>query len=165
MNRLAPLALALVLALAAAACERGPEELPAEVQAARTGAQSRACLTAELARVAEEDLQTLQETFDAAGDGPAATLTRRAAQAATEYAQAYRQHAMLRQAAAASADSALNHAASSADSLRFQERADRFIISAPEPGTIEANVIADYERKLAAMVADQDHPCNWDLEE
>lgn len=162
MNRLAPLVLVLVLA---AACERGSEELPAEVQAARVDAQRRACLTAELARAAEEDLQTLQETFESVGEGPAATLTRRAAQAATEYAQAYRQHAVLRQAAAATADSALNHAATSADSLRLQERANRFVISAPEPGTIEANVIADYERKLAALFADQDHPCNWDLEE
>jgi hypothetical protein len=157
--------LLLALVLGSAACERGPEEVPAEVQAARTEARRRACLSAELARAAEEDLQTLRETFDAVGAGPAETLTRRAAQAAAEYAEAYRQHALLRQVAAANADSALNQAASPADSLRYQQQADRFVISAPEPGTIEANVIADYERKLAALLADEDHPCNWDLEE
>lgn len=157
--------LTLLMLLATAACDRGTEEVPPEVRAARQQARRLACLSAEMARTADEDLRTLEETLASTGTGPASAPARIAAQAAISYADVYRQHALLREAAAAQADSALSRSATSADSLRHERQAEQFVISAPEPGTIEANVIIDYERKIAVLLADQDHPCNWDLED
>lgn len=155
----------LALLISTAGCDRGPAEVPAEVQQARRDARRQACASAELARTAEEDLQTLEQSFASIGDGPTGAITRQTGQAAIEYAAAYRQHALLRLGAAARTDSALNYSPTSADSARYAGQAEQFVISMPERGTVEANVIMDYERKIAALLADEDHPCNWDFEE
>ena len=151
----------LLLSLLAlvAACDDGPAEVPPEVREARREAASRACLSAELARTAQDNVQTLETTFG--GETTAGS----AAGAVAAYARAFLQHATLRELAYAHRDSALNHAASPEDSLRHEEQAGQITILSPQPGTLEANVIEDYERQLAALVADEDHPCNWDLDE
>lgn len=31
-----------------------------------------------------------------------------------------------------------------------------------EPETIEANIVAAYDRDFASLLNDADHPCNWE---
>jgi len=155
----------LPLLLLSAACERGSSDVPEEVLAARFDAKRRACIGTELVRQSEDEIRTLEETLATPVSGPAAAITRSAATAALEFARAYQQHAQLRLTVLAQADSAANHSPSPDDSARHAAHSERFEISRPEPGTVEANVIADYEQKFGALLADADHPCNWDLEE
>ncbi len=154
-----PLTLTLLLALPA--CEQGPAEAPAEVRTARLEARSRACLGAELARGAEDNLRTLEGSFGSGAGGAAALIARQAA----AYAEAFLQHARLRELAYAQMDSAFNHSSTRADSLEHVQRAEQLAIAIPEAGTVEANVISDYERQLDVLLTDEDHPCNWNLEE
>jgi hypothetical protein len=156
--------LTLALLAAAAACDGGSEEVAPEVEQARRAAARSACVGAELARHAEDQLQTLEASFPS-GEGPAADITRQASRAALEYARAYDQHARLRVAAYAQADSALNHSPRRADSLRHVQRAQQFQVRLPEVGTLEGNVLQAYQRDFAARISDPDHPCNWELEE
>jgi hypothetical protein len=124
-----------------------PEQLEERRMAAR-----QACIAQRLALRAEDELQTLQQMMVASGP--------------LGFQQAYAQHADLRLSAYAQLDSALNHARSPEDSLRHMERAAAYEIRRPEPGSVEENVIVSYERNLAAVLGDADHPCNWasDLE-
>ena len=115
-------------------------------------AARQACIAQRLALRAEDELQTLQQMM--AATGPLA------------FQEAYAQHASLRISAYSQVDSALNHARSPEDSTRHIERAQAYEIRRPEPGSVEENVIRSYERNLAAVLGDADHPCNWasDLE-
>lgn len=154
MGRRILLALTLV---AFAACEEEAEGVPEEVEQARDLAARHACIAEELAEDAAEDLQILQQAFGSQqGSG-----TGEAAGAAATFARAFLQHAQLRYAAYAQTDSAFNHSVGREDSLRHEQIAARYEISAPEPGTLEANVIQSYDEKLARRLADPDLPCNW----
>lgn len=155
----------LVLALLAlTACDRGPEEVPPEVLAARQEASRRACVANEVLQRAADELATLQQAAQL-GAGPAGELGRRAAGAALEYAQAYYQHAELRAAAVIQIDSAMSHSPTGADSLRHVRSAQQLSPRTPEPGTLEANVFTAYQQDFGSIYTDPDHPCNWETPE
>ena len=151
--------LALTLLLAAG-CER-PEEVSPEVAERRFAATRTYCAAAELARKAEDDYRTLEQTFPAPRD-PTGQMMRGAASAALQYSQAYLQHAQLRAAAAAQLDSAMNFSPADADSARHAAAASQFAVRVPEAGTVEANVYTAYQQDLAGIVTDPNHPCNWE---
>jgi Flp pilus assembly protein TadD len=143
----------VALTLACAACAgEGERRESEEALAARREAARSACISGQLAQQAEEQAALLRRT-------PAGPLA-----AAATFAEAFRQHARLRHIALAERDSALNHSPTPADSARHARASDAVQINAPEPNTVEANVIADYERRFRAIAADPDHPCNWQAE-
>ena len=159
-----PTAAALILPLLLlAACERpardaAPERTDAQVEAAR-----RACIARELVAISEDEIEMLEATLGGGGEDPAAQFTRQAQMAALEFARVLHQQASLRLGALAHADSAVNHAARSADSARHMQMASRYIVRPTERGTVEANALAEYERRFAQLLADEDHRCNWDV--
>ena len=162
--RLAAALIACALALPLAACDDGSPE-DSEGARNRLLAARRACVAAEVHRRALSDVRDLEETVAGSGsDSPAAEMTRRAGAAALEFARAFEQHARLRTEAYAHVDSALNYSSRATDSVRHVEIARTMSIRTPEPGTLEANVIQAYEREMNTLAADQDHPCNWELE-
>jgi hypothetical protein len=152
-RRSAPLLLTLV---ALSACEVGaprgdsPDRAPAKEAAARN-----ACIAAALAERAHENVETLSAFFD---PGQAGTPM-----AALQFAIVYADHAELRQAAAARVDSAVNHARTPTDSTRYAQAALQFVPRPPEPESLEANVSTAYSRDFQTILANEDHPCNWDL--
>jgi hypothetical protein len=147
MRRLLPVLICVVAACGDAETEVATEEMsPAGVLAAR-----HACTAEELARTAQEDLETIEAGF-AAGAAP---------EGLTAFARAYLQHAQLRLTAYAQTDSALNYARTPQDSARYEQKASQMQIVPPTEGTLEANVINSYEQKARAILADADHPCNW----
>lgn len=134
------------------------------VRAEREAAYRQACAARLLAEEAEDDLQVLEETLAALDPSePATQLGRQTTMAALGFARAYERHADLRRTAYAYMDSAVNHAATSADSARYIERAGAFSIRSPEEGTVEANVLASYQADLSAVLENANHPCNWDF--
>ena len=146
MRRLLP-----VLIWMSAACS-GPDGEPAgETNPQAILATRHACAAEELANTAAEDLATIESGF-AGGAAP---------EALSAFARAYLQHAQLRMLAYAQTDSALNHAADAQDSTRHAQAAAKLEIIAPREGSIEANVMASYDQKAAAILRDTDHPCNW----
>jgi hypothetical protein len=152
-----------VLAGSIAGCERGGSELPAEVTRAREQAARRSCVAEAMLRRASADVADLQDAVQgSSGDTPGAELTRRAGVAALQFARAYQQHAELLAAGYAHVDSALSYSRRAADSVQHAQMAQRLSIRRPEPGTIEANVIAAYDRDFASLLNDADHPCNWE---
>lgn len=137
----------LFLALGTGACspdDAGPSE---EQLAIRDIAAREACIGERLALRAADELQTLEQMMVVSGP--------------LEFQRAYTQHANLRLGAYAHADSALNHATTSADSARHAELAAGFQIRLPESESVEANVLRSYESNFAAIYNDPDHPCNW----
>lgn len=161
-RRAAPL-LSLVLLLAPlAACERARDPVPPEVARVRTQSTRGACVATELLRRASDDVASLEETLARTSDDPASEVTRRAGTAALTFARAYQQHAELRAARYAHLDSAYNYSQRAADSAQHLEAARRLAIRAPEPRTLEANVVSAYERDFTSLFGDPDHPCNWD---
>ena len=142
------LPLALICALAA--CGDREEAASNDMTAEQALAARGACVGELLARTAQEDLQTLE-----ASGTPEAIMM---------FSRALLQHAQLRYAVLAQTDSALNHSETTQDSIRHMQAADQFEIVLPAPGTVEANVITDYERRANAILADADHPCNWQHE-
>jgi hypothetical protein len=147
MRRLWP-----VLICAMAACGDSEGEAAVEERSPQAVLASRhACAAEELARTADEDLATIQSGLGAAG----------AVEGLTAFARAYQQHAELRLLAYAKTDSALNHSRDSQDSTRYAQAASELQIILPRAGTLEANVMASYDQKAAAILADADHPCNW----
>jgi hypothetical protein len=146
MRRLLPVLICVVTACGDSETEAAPEMSPAAVLAAR-----HACVAEELARTAQEDLETIQAGF-ASGVAP---------EGLTTFARAYLQHAQLRLVAYAQTDSALNQSRTPQDSARHERAASQMEIVPPAAGTLEANVITSYEQKARAMLADADHPCNW----
>jgi hypothetical protein len=139
--------LSLLLIVALAGCgekDAAPtEKLPPE----RALAARQACVAEQLEQGAEEDLKTLQTSVGGIG--------------VTQFAQAFLQHARLRVAGFSQADSALNHSPTPRDSARHMAAANRYEIITPDPGSLEANVLASYEQKANAILADSDHVCNW----
>lgn len=148
----------LLLCLLGAACgdDAADTELTEEAAAERAQAERLACLTAELERRAEADLQSLEQmtAMLPAGVGSAREAT-------LQFQRVLAEQAQLGARAAAYTDSALNHAARPADSARYAALAAGFRTRAPEPGTIEANARSAYQQALAELAADPDHPCNW----
>ncbi|HEX6924935.1 MAG TPA: hypothetical protein VF167_05875 [Longimicrobiaceae bacterium] len=142
--------LGILVAGGLAACrpdDSGPTE---EQLRARRLAASEACAAERLLQQAEDELATLESLGVTAG--PVA------------FQRAFVQHARLRLAALAQLDSALNHARSPTDSARYHDAFKRIQIRAPDPESVEANVFRSYESKAAAILADADHPCNWQPE-
>lgn len=146
---LAPLLLLLGVA-AVAACADEQTGPPSEQLLMRQHAAREACITERLALRAHDELQTLEELGVVSGP--------------VEFQRVYTHHADLRRAASAHADTALNHAATTADSARHARVASEFQIRLPEEGSVEANVIRSYEGNFAAIYNDADHPCNWQAE-
>jgi hypothetical protein len=146
----------MVLVVALSACEATPPPPAAQTETARAAARD-ACISRELNMRADESVVALEEfeTEALSAIGPA--------QAALEFARALQQHAMLRHAATAHADSALNHARTPADSTRYMQAAESFLPRSPDPGTLEHNVVAAWLRDYATIRADEDHRCNWDF--
>jgi hypothetical protein len=150
--------------LALGACQDDRGTVPAHVRAEREMAYREACVARHLAVRAEEDLELLEETVEGYDPAdPMGAIGIQAAGAAVRFSRAYQAHADLRLAAHASLDSAVNHAPTSADSLRHIQRAQSISIRAPIPGTVEANVFNSYMANFEATLRDEDHPCNWDL--
>lgn len=139
--------LGLIAAVACGDDETGPSE---EQLRDREFAAREACIAERLALRAEDELQTLEQLMVVSGP--------------IEFQRAYAQHANLRRAASAHADTALNHAATTADSARHAELAQDFQIRLPDAESVEANVIRSYESNFAAIYNDADHPCNWQAE-
>lgn len=137
-----------------AACEAGAEEEAATSEEAlrRESAARNACVGETLAQTAREDLAMLEGTL---GDAPAVATS------VTAFARAFLQHAELRHAAFSLEDSALNHAASAADSARYAQRSEQIQVTIPEEGSVELNIMTDYDRKAHAILADTLHVCHW----
>lgn len=150
---------ALMLGLCLGGCGDREEdaELPTEIVLQRATAYRQACAAKELGQKATENLELL-ESLALEGD-----TTSGARNAAAGFARAYQRHAEFRAAMYSMADSALNHAASSADSLRYEELADAFVVRAPAAGTVEANVMDAYDQDFSRILTDDDHPCNWNI--
>lgn len=134
-------------------------EVPTEIVLQRATAFRQACAARNLEKTAEENLALLESTLGG-DDGDPMAATRNAA---TGFARAYHRHAELRHTMYANADSALNHVSSSADSLRYEERADAIVVRVPAVGTVEANVMEAYNRDFSRILSDDDDPCNWDI--
>jgi hypothetical protein len=136
-----------------AACEiPDGEEAVSETELRQAAAARNYCVGETLARTAREDLALLETTLT---DAPAVAAS------VTAFARAFLQHAELRETVFALEDSAYNHAATPADSTRYAQQADQFEVTLPEEGTLEANVMADYDRKANEILADTLHVCHW----
>lgn len=142
--------LVLIAILLACGCADERAGASAEQLRERDLAARQACIAERLSQRADDELRTLEEI--GVFSGPVA------------FQQAYTQHARLRHAAFTQLDSALNHSRSPADSTAHREAARRFQIRAPEPESVEENVIRSYERNFAAILSDSNHPCNWQSE-
>jgi hypothetical protein len=151
----------LSLLLLLTACGEWGHGVPEEVAAARKEATRRACIANQLSQSSDEELKTLQQTTGMAAPSVGQNVPQSAATAALAFARAYNQHAQLRTAAYAQVDSALNYSPTPGDSARHAANAAKFELSAPEPGSVEANVIQNYEQRFAAVYNDPRHPCNW----
>lgn len=161
-GKLVPAALALAV-MQLAGCDRGPE-IPPEVRQRKVEAYSTACAARELLARANDDLETLEATAAAADPStPEGQVTLSTSQALLEFSRAYQHHAELRSSAFSHVDSALNRSATPADSARYMQLASQFTIRTPIEGTVEANVMASFERNMAEILTNPDHPCNWDL--
>jgi hypothetical protein len=156
--RILPLFSLLILLTA---CGEWGRKVPEEVTAARKEATRRACIANQLSQKSDDEVKTLEQTAGLAAPAVGQNVPQSAAAAALAFARAYNQHAQLRTAAYAQVDSALNYSPAPADSARHAANAAKFELSAPEPGSVEANVIENYEQRFAAVYNDPRHPCNW----
>jgi hypothetical protein len=146
----------LCLALAAASCRGEEAEVSPEVRLARETAAQSACISDELLRRAESNLTQL-DAASAGEDAPHAQVLG----AARRFAHAYWQHATLRHAVYARADSAFNRSRSAADSARHIARGGQLRLTMAEEGTIEDNAIRAYQRDFHERRSDPDHLCSW----
>lgn len=155
----------LAIAFLGASCDdpaQRPESPAARFE--RESAYRQVCAAEVLARTSEERLLTLESTLETLDPSdPLSDLNRRVTTAALGFARAYERHAELRYGAYAYMDSAVNHAATTADSARYISRASAFSIRAPEEGTVEANVFEQYQADLVAILSNENHTCNWDF--
>jgi hypothetical protein len=151
----------LSLLLLLTACGEWGHKVPEEVAANRKEASRRACIANQLSQTSDEEMKALQQTRGAQEPVVGTNVPQSAAAAALAFSRAYNQHAQLRTAAYAQVDSALNFSPTPADSARHAANAAKFELSAPEPGTVEANVIENYEQRFASVYNDPRHPCNW----
>ncbi len=150
------------MVLLVAACEPRQDQAAAARSPAQEEAARGLCIATELVRASDEEIDLIEASL------PADIETNIQAQrtwqpqiAALQFAQVLYDHAMLRRAAVAHVDSALNRAP--ADSARHMQTATRYTPGPAEPGTLEANVAQEYERRYDRMRTDEDHRCNWDL--
>jgi hypothetical protein len=143
--------------LLAPACADRPAAVPAAVLAERREAERNACIGGELLERAVDQVDMLARATGVAEGveprGPGAGPYR--------FALAYQQHASMRAATFAHRDSAVNHAATPIDSARHVDVVERMVYRAPEPGTLEGNVIEAYLRDFERIRNDSDHRCNW----
>lgn len=161
IGRFTPVA---ALALILSACGDRQAAVPPEVQARRIDAYRAACITQRIHAEADEDEVIIEEMILAADPAtPEGQMTLMTSNAVLSYAVAFNRHADLRASVYAYVDSAFNHSPTPADSARYMARADAITLRPPADGTLEANVLTSFERKFAEMLADGDHPCNWDL--
>ena len=109
----------------------------------------------------EEMLEAAVASADPASAEGQVTIT--TSNSVLDFARAYGQHANLRASVYAYLDSAVNHAATPQDSALYAQRAGAFSTRQPVQGSLEENVIASYDRNIAAILSNEDHPCNWDL--
>jgi len=154
--RLLAFTLALPGMVLASACGDSGED-PA-VRSRREAAYRQACAATVLAERAESDFETMNLALLSSDD-----FTRMATAVAMDFNRAYLRHAEIRRSAYAHQDSAVNHASSSADSAAYAQRALSFSIAVPDEGTLEANVITNYDANLRALLLDPNHACNWDF--
>ncbi len=143
-----------VIALAACA----EDSVDPAVRGQREAAYRQACVARVLADRAESDLETMNAALQSDDE-----FTRMAASAAVAFNGAYLRHAEIRLSAYAHLDSAVNHARTPADSMAYSARALSFSIVPPAEGSLEANVITNYDGNLRALLFDPNHPCNWDF--
>jgi hypothetical protein len=149
-------ALAVLCLLALVPGCRREAAVPEELRLARESAAQAACISDELLRRAEGNLETLQAAADQDEAGSA-----QVAAAARRFAQAYWQHATIRHAVYAHADSAYNRARSAADSARYLARGGEIRLTLPEEGSLEGNAVRAYQRDFNERRNDPDHLCNW----
>lgn len=145
-------AILLTLPVLLAACDREPDESPQRHEA-RVAASRNACVAEELAIRARERLASL-DTIAALSGGVGGMM-----RAPHEYATVGWNFAELRMRALAYADSALS-ADTPADSTRYARRGAQFVTRPAEPGTVDANVAAEWRRNFEATRADPRHYCN-----
>jgi hypothetical protein len=141
--------LLVLLLLAACAPERGNPER----QAARRATARDACVAEELLIDAREKLTVMQPLAGAEVD-PRSPMG-----AARTYARTYHDYAQLRAGSLAYADSALS-AKTPADSARFAQFGAKYAVGPAAPGTVEANVAAEYARNFQAIASNPSHYCN-----
>jgi hypothetical protein len=154
--------IALLLATGCRDAADGP--IPAGVLAQREMVTRQACISRELLTRAEDDIETLEDTYLSADpDDPLAEVIRQASASGLEFMHAYFRHAELRATALAYIDSAVNHSATPADSIRYTNRSDAFTITVPREGTLEANAMLSYQQAFEELLLEPDHPCNWDF--
>ncbi|MEX2570372.1 MAG: hypothetical protein WD737_03640 [Gemmatimonadota bacterium] len=159
-----PLAISMLCLLLAGCGDDASSAPSAELVVLREAAFRQACAARELEATAEENLATIEGSFEVSDSSdPMAAIQRQAAVAVADFARAFHRHAEFRAGAYANLDSAVNHAVSPADSARFVERASAYSIRIPEQGTVEANVLENYQQQLAGILEDDDHRCNWDI--
>ncbi|HUE95932.1 MAG TPA: hypothetical protein VMN39_04705 [Longimicrobiaceae bacterium] len=150
------------LGMGALGCGDGAREASPEVMERREMTYRVACASRHLVAEATENEQMLEATLaNADSSSVEGQLTVRTS--VLDFARAYGHHADLRAGVYAYLDSAVNHAATPADSARYAQRAGAFSTRRPTAGSIEENVIASYDRNIGAVLANEDHPCNWDL--
>lgn len=158
-------ATALAAALLLGGCDR-PQERPLtpEILNERRVAYRQACAAREIANRSVEDIATLEEVLTTTDPSqPLAEINQIASAAALQFARAYNAHAELRHAVYAHLDSAVNQAATRADSARYVEQAGAFTVRSPQPGSVEENVFRSYQTNFVTLLQNPDHPCNWDL--
>ncbi|HEX2189430.1 MAG TPA: hypothetical protein VHG51_11055 [Longimicrobiaceae bacterium] len=146
-----PASLLLAAALLAA-CERAPAEDPARREA-RVAASRNACVAEELAIRARENLASL-DTMAAMSGGLQGPM-----RAPLEYATVAWNFAELRHSALAHMDSAVS-APTPGDSTRYAQRAAQYVVRPAEPGTVDANAAAEWQRNFAAARSNPAHYCN-----
>lgn len=139
------------LLLGLVGCDRFGSEDP-ERAAREQAAERNACIHAELATNSRSTLRQLEQLMGATEAG--------AGLAAQQYARAYSEYAELRAAATAYVDSAVNHARSRVDSVRYAETAGRFVPNAPDPGTLEANIAQAHAHDFRVIRDSTTHHCN-----
>lgn len=156
------LVLTLLTLVLVTGCDGGDAPPTPEVLAARAEARREACLSGEILRRAEDKLADLEASLpEQPGEGAVAAIFR-AQSAAVAFQRAVTDHARLVHGATALRDSSFNHSAGAADSARYADRAVAIQIRGPEAGSVEANAVTSYRRELAALAADDAHPCNWE---
>lgn len=152
-----PASLLLLASALLAACERAPAEPPARREA-RVAASRNACVAEELAIRARQNLASL-DTIAAMSGGLQGPM-----RAPHEYATVAWSFAELRHSALAYMDSALS-APTPGDSARYARRGEQFVVRPAEPGTVDANVAAEWQRNFATARTNPAHYCNQETPE
>ena len=143
--------IAVLAALALAACDREPPEK----RAARQVTTRTRCVAEELALQAKERLASLDTVLAGARGTPMETTVA----AGYRFAFTLREHADAAARSAALMDSAMS-ARAAEDFTRYAAAAMRARPAPGPAGSVEANVAARYTQEMAAALANPSHPCN-----